>query len=65
MSITRMVVVAGAIVAAGIVAILLFSALWFRIGLGSAIVLLVVVLLFLGWRSDKKAQAEREELESI
>ena len=51
--------------AAGIVAILLFSALWFRIGLGSAIVLLVVVLLFLGWRSDKKAEREREELESI
>ena len=60
-----MVAVAIGITAAGIVGILLFTELWYRLGLGAAIAVLVGIVLFLGWRSDQKAERmAREELES-
>lgn len=57
--------VAIAIFVAGLIGILLFSELWYRIGLGAAIAVLVAVLLFLGWRTDQKDREAREELEGI
>jgi len=60
-----MVVLAIAIFVAGLIGILLFSELWYRIGLGATIAVLVAVLLFLGWRTDRKDREAREELESI
>jgi uncharacterized membrane protein len=50
---------------AGIVAVVLVTNLWFRIGLGSAIVVLGGILLFFAWRSDRKAKEERAGLERI
>ena len=60
-----MVVLAIAIFVAGLIGILLFTELWYRIGLGATIAVLVAVLLFLGWRTDRKDREAREELESI
>jgi Flp pilus assembly protein TadB len=54
-----------AIFLAGIVAVVLFSALWFRIGLGTAVVLLSAVLIYFAWRSDRKAREARAGLERI
>ena len=50
---------------AGVIAIVLFSALWFRIGLGAAIVVMVGGLLLLAWREDRKAREARAGLEDI
>lgn len=61
----KFVGVAIAIFAAGIIAILIFSALWFRIGLGAAIVVLVGGLLLFAWRTDRKDKEARAELESM
>ena len=60
-----MFLVAIAIFVVGLVAIFLFSELWYRIGLGAAIAVLVAVLLYLGWRTDQKDREAREELEGI
>lgn len=49
----------------GVVAILIFEALWFRIGLGAALVVLCGGLLLVAWRSDRKARAAREGLDRI
>jgi hypothetical protein len=49
----------------GVIAVLIFNALWFRIGFGTAVVLLSGVLIYFAWRSDKKAKEERAGLESI
>jgi hypothetical protein len=57
--------VAMGLLAVGLLGIFLVSALWFRIGLGAAIVLLSAVLIYFGWRSDKKAREERAGLERI
>lgn len=50
---------------AGAVAIVLVTNLWFRIGLGAAIVILGGGLLLLAWRTDRKAQEVREGLERV
>jgi Flp pilus assembly protein TadB len=50
---------------AGIVAVILVTNLWFRIGLGSAIVVLGGALLLFAWRTDRKAKEERAGLERI
>jgi hypothetical protein len=49
----------------GVILVLIFSALWFRIGLGTAIILLSAILIYFAWRSDKKAKEERAGLENI
>jgi uncharacterized membrane protein len=49
----------------GILGILLFSALWFRIGFGIAVVVLVGALLYMAWRQDRKDREERAGLEQI
>ena len=65
MSMTRMVFVAIGVTAAGIIGILLFTELWYRIGLGATMAVIVAALLYLGWRQDRKDAEAREELESI
>jgi hypothetical protein len=57
--------VAIAILVIGFVAILIFDAIWFRVGFGAAFLLLAGILLFIAWRSDKKAKEERAGLERI
>lgn len=59
-----MVAVAIGIMALGILGILIFNALWFRIGLGATIAIIVGILLYLGWREDQKTAARREGLET-
>jgi Flp pilus assembly protein TadB len=49
----------------GVLAILLFNALWFRIGFGTAILVLSAVLIYFAWRSDRKAREERAGLERV
>jgi Flp pilus assembly protein TadB len=49
----------------GVVAVVLVTNLWFRIGLGSAIVILGGGLLFFAWRTDRKAREERADLERV
>jgi len=60
-----MVFVAIGVAAAGVIGILLFTELWYRIGLGATMAVIVALLLYLGWRKDKKDAEAREELESM
>jgi hypothetical protein len=54
-----------ALLLAGVLAIILFEGLWYRIGIGAAIVVVVGGLLFVAWRQDKKAKEARAGLERI
>ena len=54
-----------AFVVAGMIGILLFGALWARIGFGVAMVIVVGGLLFFAWRQDQKARESRAGLERI
>jgi integral membrane sensor domain MASE1 len=65
MSMSRVVVVAIGIALLGLLGMVLFTELWYRIGLGAAIAVLVGVLLFIGWRKDQKDREAREELEAL
>jgi len=60
-----MVFVAIGVAAAGVIGILLFTELWYRIGLGATMAVIVALLLYIGWRKDKKDAEAREELESM
>jgi hypothetical protein len=53
------------ILALGFLGIWLFSAIWLRIGLGAAIIVIVGGLAFFAWRQDQKARKTREGLERI
>ncbi len=57
--------VAIAILALGIIAILIFDAIWFRIGLGAALVLLFGGLLLFAWNSDRKDKAKRAGIDEL
>ena len=57
----KMAAIAIGIVAAGLVAILIFGNIWARSGIGAAVVVLVGVLLFLGWNTDRRDAARRAE----
>jgi Flp pilus assembly protein TadB len=54
-----------ALLVVGIIAVLLFSGLWFRIGFGAAFAILSAGLIYFAWRSDRKAREERAGLERI
>ena len=54
-----------AILTIGFIAILIFDALWFRIGFGAAFALLAGLLIFFAWRSDKKAKEARAGLDRV
>ena len=49
----------------GVLGIVLFSAIWIRIGLGMALVVFVGGLVFMAWRADKKSREARAGLERI
>ena len=49
----------------GVIGIAVFGALWARIGIGAAIVIVVGGLLFYAWRQDQKAREARAGLERI
>jgi Flp pilus assembly protein TadB len=50
---------------AGFIGIAIFGALWARIGIGAAIVIVVGGLLYFAWRQDQKARESRAGLEHI
>ena len=54
--IAKFVGVAILVVAAGIAGILIFNGIWYRIGFGAAVVVIVGGLLFVAWRADKRAE---------
>ncbi len=49
----------------GVLAIVIFEELWFRIGFGAALVLVFGGFLFFAWRTDKKDRESRAGLERI
>jgi hypothetical protein len=49
----------------GVIGIAVFGALWARIGIGAAIVIVIGGLLFFAWRQDQKARESRAGLERI
>lgn len=57
--------VAIAILLIGVLAILLFDAIWFRIGLGAALVLVFGGILLLAWNTDRKDKAKRAGLDEL
>ena len=54
-----------ALLIAGIIGIAIFGALWARIGLGVALIIVVGGLLYVAWREDRKARESRAGLERI
>jgi Flp pilus assembly protein TadB len=57
--------VAALILLIGVVAILLFDAIWFRIGLGAALVIVFGGILLLAWNTDRKDKAKRAGLDEL
>jgi Flp pilus assembly protein TadB len=57
--------VAIAILLVGVLALLIFDAIWFRIGLGAALVLVFGGILFLAWNTDRKDKAKRAGLDEL
>jgi hypothetical protein len=49
----------------GVLAILLFDAIWFRIGLGAALVLVFGGILLLAWNTDRKDKAKRAGIDEL
>jgi hypothetical protein len=49
----------------GVLGLLIFDAIWVRVGLGAALVVFVGGLLLFAWRQDQKAKASRAGLERI
>ena len=49
----------------GVLGIVIFDAIWVRVGLGAALVIVVGGLLFFAWRQDQKAKESRAGLERI
>jgi hypothetical protein len=50
---------------AGVLGLLIFGALWARIGIGVAMVVFFGGILLFAWRQDQKAKASRAGLERI
>ena len=49
----------------GVLGLVIFDALWVRMGLGAAVVIFFGGILFFAWRQDQKASASRAGLERI
>ncbi len=49
----------------GVVGILIFDAIWFRAGLGAAIVVVCGGLLLFAWMTDRKDKASRVGLDEL
>ena len=61
----RFAVIGLAFLLIGVLGIVIFDAIWVRIGLGAAVVIVVGGLLFFAWRQDQKARESRAGLERI
>ena len=57
--------VAIAILLVGVLAILIFDAIWFRIGFGAALVLVFGGIVLLAWNTDRKDKAKRAGLDEL
>ena len=49
----------------GVLGLVIFDALWMRMGLGAAMVIFFGGILLFAWRQDQKAKASRAGLERI
>jgi Flp pilus assembly protein TadB len=49
----------------GVILVLIFNALWFRIGLGAAFVLVFGVIVLIAWNTDRKNKAKRAGLPPV
>jgi hypothetical protein len=49
----------------GVLGIVIFDAIWVRIGFGAAVIIVVGGLLYFAWRQDQKARESRAGLERI
>ena len=54
-----------AILLIGVLALLIFDAIWFRIGAGAALVILFGGILLLAWRTDRKDKAKRAGIDEL
>jgi Flp pilus assembly protein TadB len=54
-----------AILLLGVLAVVIFDAIWFRIGLGAAFVLVFGGILLLAWKTDRKDKAKRAGLDEL
>ena len=61
----RFAVIGLAFLLIGVLGIVIFDAIWMRIGLGAAVAIVVGGLLFFAWRQDQKARESRAGLERI
>ena len=64
-SLWKMAILASGILLLGVIAILLFDAIWFRIGLGAALVLVFGGILLLAWNTDRKDKAKRAGIDEL
>ena len=49
----------------GMIGILIFDAIWFRVGFGAALVIVCGGLLLFAWMTDRKAKASRAGLDEL
>jgi Flp pilus assembly protein TadB len=49
----------------GVLGIVIFDRIWFRVGLGAAIVVVCGGLLLFAWMTDRKDRARRGELDEL
>jgi hypothetical protein len=61
----KLALIAAGLFLLGVAGIWVFGALWARVGLGAAIVVVCGGLLWYAWRVDKKARESRAGLERI
>lgn len=50
---------------AGLIVILIFGRIWFRVGFGAAVIIVSGVLLALAWYVDRKDKAKRAGLDEL
>lgn len=53
------------ILLAGVLAIVIFDRIWFRVGLGAALVVVCGGLLLFAWSVDRKGRKAREGLDEL
>jgi Flp pilus assembly protein TadB len=49
----------------GVLLILIFDAIWFRVGFGAAAVIVAGALIFWAWSVDRKEKAKRADLPPV
>jgi chromate transport protein ChrA len=49
----------------GVVLVLIFDAIWFRVGFGAAAVIVAGGLIFWAWSVDRKEKAKRADLPPV